>query len=199
MNPNTMKIGAASMGALALFAATLSLGSGAGQSKVAAASDAQRSEDAALAALRSSSRSITGSSHDDAGSRLDDGFETSWRQRPGYGVRAGLVTMSSNTSSDGNPSGASGSRGNGMASPNDSQPESFTITIPHRITVVLPSYEGGRAPSATAPTYEPGTAPSVKRDGRKIVIDPGESGTWTAPGVDPGERGTFTPPQVIVE
>lgn len=194
MNPNTMKIGAASMGTLALFATALSLGSGTGQPEGAAASSAQRSDHTALVAPRSSSTSIPGASHDDAGSRLDDGFVTSWQRRPGHGVRAGLVTMSSNTGSD-----ASASSGNGTASPNGSQPESVTITIPHRVTVVMPSYEGGRAPSATAPTYEPGTAPSVERDGRKIVIDPGESGTWTAPEADPGERGTFTPPQVILE
>lgn len=189
MNPKTMKIGAASMGTLTLLATALSFG-GADHSKVAEASDATRRDGAALAAPPSSSRSITGSSPANTASRLDDSFVTSWLQAHDHGVRTALVTMS--TASDG-----SESSGNATASPNDIR--SITITVPHQVTLVMPGYEGGTAPSVTWPTYEPGTDPSVKQDGRKIVIDPGESGTWTAPEVDPGESGTFTPPQVIVE
>ena len=75
----------------------------------------------------------------------------------------------------------------------------LTVTIPRRVTVVLPQYEGGRPPEATPPTYTPGTAPSVGRSDRQLIVDFGESGTFTPPSADPGESGTFTPPEVIVE
>ena len=76
---------------------------------------------------------------------------------------------------------------------------SLTLTIPRRVTIVLPQYEGGRPPGATPPTYTPGTAPSVDRSDRRLIVDLGESGTFTPPAADPGEPGTFTPPEVILE
>jgi hypothetical protein len=78
-------------------------------------------------------------------------------------------------------------------------PGSLTLTIPHRVTIVLPRYEGGRPPEATPPSYTPGTAPSVGRRDRQVIVDLGEPGTFTPPSADPGESGTFTPPEIIVE
>ena len=188
MNPKTMKISAASLGTLTLFATALSLGGG--HPKVADAADAPRRDGAALAAPSSASRPTTGSSDANTAGQLDDTLVIAARHAQHQGARTALATMS--TGSDG-----SESSGNAPASPDDIQ--SITVTVPHQVTVVMPSYEGGREPSVTWPTYEPGTDPSVEQDGRKIVVDPGESGTWTNPDVDPGESGTLTPPQVIVE
>lgn len=84
-------------------------------------------------------------------------------------------------------------------SSDDDNSQAIVVTIPHRVTIVPPRYEGGSAPSATPPYSEGGSDPTITQDGRKIVVDPGESGTWHYPEVDPGQPGTVTGPDVDVE
>lgn len=81
----------------------------------------------------------------------------------------------------------------------EDRPESLSVTIPRRVTVVLPRYEGGRSTEVTPPEYTPGTTPSIETKGNQVIIDLGEPGTLTPPSVRRGEPGTFTPPEVIVE
>lgn len=81
----------------------------------------------------------------------------------------------------------------------EDQPESLSVTIPRRVTVVLPRYEGGRSTEVTPPEYTPGTTPSIETKDNQVIIDLGEPGTFTPPSVRRGEPGTLTPPEVIVE
>lgn len=186
MNVRTTKYGAAGVGALTLFATALSLGGGADISSVAGTSRAA-GRGAALAAPDHPSTSTPGSLAD-LGTSLDRHHDRYWLRTHRIAVLPTMVTRGSSSE----PSRPTGS------SPTDPDSDSVSITIPHRVTVSMPGYESGRTPSVTPPSYEGGTAPSVVRDERRIVIDPGESGTWTAPGADPGKPGTFTPPQATV-
>jgi hypothetical protein len=69
--------------------------------------------------------------------------------------------------------------------------------VPRTVVIGLPSYEGGRQPSATAPTVDRGTSPSVD-PGWTTTIDLGEAPSVGSPSVDPGEMGTVHAPSVEV-
>ena len=71
------------------------------------------------------------------------------------------------------------------------------VRVPRRVVIGLPSYEGGRAPSASAPSVDRGTPPSVE-PGWTTTIDLGEPPRADSPSVDPGESGTFHEPTVEV-
>jgi hypothetical protein len=70
-------------------------------------------------------------------------------------------------------------------------------SMPRRVTVDLPAYEAGRAPSATPPSVEKGEAPSVE-PGWTTTVDLGTAPQVTAPTVDRGEPGTMKPPAAHV-
>lgn len=188
MNSSITKYGAASVGAVALFATALSLGGGGDLPKAGDASRLAESERAVSPLPRHLSRSFA-DAHPAARSRLVDDVETFLLTTSGHGVRWAMVTMNPSNESPDSPE----------SSPTAPGAKSVTVTIPREVTVTLPEYEGGRDPWVTPPAYRPGTHPSVEQDGRRVVIDPGESGTWTAPTVDPGEPGAVTPPRLTIE
>jgi hypothetical protein len=184
----TVKLGATGMGAAAtLFAATFSLGGGAGAGNTRPADPLARSDVAACAHAAdcelTSQRSTAGLL------RLIDGGTSAAQLLGASGADAASGSTATNSQPNANdPSNPDGGRADGI-----------TVTIPRRVTVFLPHYEAGSPPGVTPPSYQPGTPPSVDQEGRRIVIDLGESGSMTPPSYQPGQPGTFTPPDVIVE
>jgi hypothetical protein len=94
-------------------------------------------------------------------------------------------------------SATAGEVGTAVGETNDQARRPRGTRMPQRVEITLPSYEGGRSPSATAPAIDRGTAPSVD-PGWKTTIDLGEAPHVGSPSVDPGEMGTFHPPTVNV-
>lgn len=193
MNKN-VKIGATGMGAVAtLFAATLSLGAG-GQGH-ARPTDSIRGTDIAeadreltsiLSTVDHPRRLAWGTSASHLATSVSDPPDGS-TATSGSGLPDGSPGTNAPLDADAsNRSGENGSKG-------------ISVTIPRRVTVTFPDYQGGSLPSVTPPSYQPGTPPSVKQNGRQIVIDLGESGSMSPPEVKKGESGTFTPPRIIIE
>lgn len=193
MNHTGMKVGATSTGAIAVLALALSLG-GRDHSDVASANDAVGRRHAPASLEHESGSTTAASSHgfDRVTAASSHGYSRWLDELAQPSPRAALFVVR-----DGQGSHAADPTTD--SEPAAPDPVTITVTIPRRVTVVLPSYSGGSLPTVTPPQYEAGTAPSVEHRGSQIVIDTGERGTLSPPAMSPGEPPTITPPQVIVE